>query len=86
MNDKVVEIYEKWSKKNNMSGGFIPFCRQDNWSGHVVKNFADFIVEEITNNFSKKMKNIDKRIRKLEKSTPNPENTKAHKRQEESKA
>ena len=45
----VVSLYEKWAKKNKMGGGFIPFCRQDNWAGHVVKDFADFILKELSN-------------------------------------
>jgi len=45
--ERVLELYHKWAKKNKMDGGFIPFCRQDNWAGHVVMDFAKFMMEEL---------------------------------------
>ncbi len=40
------ELYEEWADKNNMGGGFIPFARNDNWAGHVVVDFAEFVLAE----------------------------------------
>ena len=41
------EYYQVWAKKNLIETfGFTPFCRQDNWTGYMVRDFADFIIQQ----------------------------------------
>lgn len=43
-----ISLYEKWCKKHKMDAWPITFCSNDTWAGHVVKDFADFIIKEMS--------------------------------------
>ena len=66
--DKIAELYDKWAKLRDVETIFSkPFCRQDNWAGHMVMDFLKYFHKQITKDVMKTIRNQERRIVKLER-------------------
>lgn len=46
---EIIDLYKEWIKSMKIECMFIPFCKNDEWSGDLVLNFVKFVIRYYLN-------------------------------------